>query len=129
MKNLVATFFISLIMVSGLSTVTFANMTTNLSSIVSESIANYFTVGVFGVRSHSLYLSPGETAYIKATGDGSSDLDMFVRNASDEMIISDERESTDGYVKFTAKRGGYYYVNVVNNGRTYNTYKLEVTIY
>lgn len=123
MKNFAAKLFLTVVAVSGLSAAAMANAATLDGS---GSIVRYFVVEGYDLNSHKVYFAAGTTVLAKATGDGSTDLDMYVMNSEDEIIVKDVRESTDGYVKFTARKGGYYYIAVDNNGGDDNLYKLEV---
>lgn len=126
MKNFAAKLFLMVVVVSGLSTLALASGNAALNSI-SGTIVRYFTVGAFDTNTHSIYLEAGKIVYVRATGDESTDLDMYVTDASDELIVSDERSSTDGYVKFTPQYAGYYYIDIDNTGAEDNYYKLVVT--
>lgn len=123
MKNLVAKMLVVLVAVTSLSAVTMAR------SAAYESIVKYFTVQPYGETNRVLNLYAGETVYIKVNGDGHSDLDLYVSDAYELLIVKDERTTTDGYVTFKVGETGQYYVDIANNGGSYNTFRYEVTVY
>jgi hypothetical protein len=127
MKNLVAKMLLALVVVSGLSAAGMAKA--GSSAVPYESIVKYFTVAPYGETNRVLNLYAGETVYIKVTGDGHSDLDLYVSDSWDDLIVKDERTTTDGYVTFKVAETGEYYVDIANNGGSYNTFKYEVTVY
>lgn len=125
MKNLAAKFVIALILVSALSTLTLA--TTRTAGY--DRIVKYFTVPPYGDTNRVLSVYAGQTVYIKVTGDGSSDLDMYVSDDYGDLIVKDVRKTTDGYVTFKVPETGDYHIEIENTGRAYNSFKYEVNIF
>lgn len=127
MKNAIAAIFMLVLIGSSLSSFTLANTATNAAA--KTTIVEYFSVDSKRVSEYYLYLNAGQTALVKATGNGRSDLDLYIRNVAGELIASDEREMTDGYLKFEARKGGCYKVRVLNTGNYANRYKLEINVF
>ena len=129
MKNLIVKFIATAILAAGIPAVALANGSATTMSSPMESIVKYFTVGAFDQDSHSVYINAGELVYIKATGNGNSDLDMYVYDSNENLVVQDVRNTTDGYVTFTAGRSGTYYIDITNDGDEDNVYKLVVNLY
>ncbi len=129
MKNLIVKFIATAILAAGIPAMALANGSASTTSSPMESIVKYFTVGAFDEDSHSVYIKAGELVYIKATGNGNSDLDMYVYDSNENLVVKDTRLTTDGYVTFTASRSGYYYIDVTNDGDEDNVYKLVIDLY
>lgn len=61
-------------------------------------------------------------AEIAVSGDGDTDLDLYVYDSNGNLIASDEDYSDDCYVSWVPRWTGRYIVKVVNRGPVYNRY-------
>lgn len=66
----------------------------------------------------------GEAAYVVVSGDGDTDLDLYVYDENGNFITSDTDYSDDCVVSFTPRWTGVFYIKIVNRGRVYNRYVL-----
>ena len=66
----------------------------------------------------------GEAAYIVVSGDGDTDLDLYVYDQNGNLIAYDNDGIDDCVVSFTPKWTGTFYVKIKNLGRVYNRYEL-----
>jgi hypothetical protein len=64
----------------------------------------------------------GIPAEIFVSGDGDTDLDLYVYDENGNLITGDDDYSDDCYVCWTPAWTGNFVVNVVNRGRVYNEY-------
>jgi hypothetical protein len=128
-KNLIVKFIATAILAAGIPATALAKGSASASPSPMENIVKYFTVDAFDENSHSIYIKAGELVYIKATGNGNSDLDMYVYDSNEKLVVQDVRNTTDGYVTFTAGRSGDYYIDITNDGDLDNVYKLVVDLY
>ena len=65
-----------------------------------------------------------ERATIVVTGDGSTDLDLYVYDENSNLIARDEDYSDDCVVNFIPRWTGQYVVKIVNRGGISNTYAI-----
>lgn len=66
----------------------------------------------------------GVPAEIFVSGDGDTDLDLYVYDENGNLITGDEDYSDDCYVRWTPAWTGNFVVKVVNRGGVYNEYLL-----
>ena len=64
----------------------------------------------------------GEVAYVVVSGDGDTDLDLYVYDENGNFITSDTDYSDDCVVSFTPRWTGLFYIKIKNRGRVYNRY-------
>lgn len=64
----------------------------------------------------------GETAIIVVSGDGDTDLDLYVYDENGNFIASDTDRTDDCVVSFTPRWTGTFTVKIKNLGRVYNNY-------
>ena len=62
----------------------------------------------------------GEMAEVFVSGDGDTDLDLYVYDSNGNLIASDEDDSDDCYVRWTPRWTGRFIIKVVNRGGVYN---------
>ncbi|MDR3095147.1 MAG: hypothetical protein LBU62_10995 [Bacteroidales bacterium] len=65
-----------------------------------------------------------DLAEILVTGDGDTDLDLYVYDENDNLITRDEDYTDDCYVRWYPKWTGVYTLKIVNRGKVYNDYEL-----
>lgn len=66
----------------------------------------------------------GVLAEIFISGDGDTDLDLYVYDENGNLIGKDDDYSDDCYVRWYPKWSGTFIIKVVNRGRVYNDYYL-----
>jgi hypothetical protein len=66
----------------------------------------------------------GELAIIRVSGDGDTDLDLYVYDENDRLIARDDDSSDECIVSWTPRWTGSFKIKVVNRGRVYNEYVL-----
>ncbi|MBA2340994.1 MAG: pre-peptidase C-terminal domain-containing protein [Pyrinomonadaceae bacterium] len=66
-------------------------------------------------------------AYSRVTvsGDGDTDLDLYVFDANNNLVGKDDDNSDDCIVEWTPKWTGLFTIKVVNRGNVENVYHLE----
>jgi len=81
-------------------------------------------VAARGTDSYTIKFWRGELAEIYLSGDGDTDLDLYVYDESGNLIDWDDDYTDDCYVSWVPRWTGSYVVKVVNRGRVYNRYVL-----
>lgn len=66
----------------------------------------------------------GESTTIYVSGDGDTDLDLYVYDANGNLIVSDDDGTDECLVSFVAYRTHTFTVRIRNRGRVYNCYTL-----
>lgn len=65
-----------------------------------------------------------ELAEILVSGDGDTDLDLYVYDENGNLIVSDTDYTDDCYVRFYPRWTGTFRIKIVNRGGVYNKYVL-----
>lgn len=65
-----------------------------------------------------------ELAEIAVSGDGDTDLDLYVYDENGNLIVSDTDYTDDCYVRFYPRWTGLFRVKIVNRGGVYNNYAI-----
>lgn len=71
---------------------------------------------------YTISFRAGEAAVIVISGDGDTDLDLYVYDELSNLIAADDDGSDDCIVRFTPKWTGPFTVRVKNRGIVYNRY-------
>jgi hypothetical protein len=71
---------------------------------------------------YQLAFREGRLAEIIVSGDGDTDLDLYVYDANGNLIEYDEHYSDDCFVSWVPRWTGSYTIKVVNRGSVYNQY-------
>ena len=66
----------------------------------------------------------GETAEVAVVGDHDTDLDLYIYDENDNLIVSDTDYSDSCFVIWVPKWTGTFRVKIVNRGGVYNDYTL-----
>lgn len=66
----------------------------------------------------------GEPAYVVVSGDGDTDLDLYVYDQNGNLIDSDTDSTDDCVAAFNPRWTGVFYIKIKNLGRVYNRYVL-----
>ena len=61
-------------------------------------------------------------AEILVSGDGDTDLDLYVYDSNGNLIAYDESYSDDCYVRWVPAWTGRFFIKIVNRGPVYNNY-------
>jgi hypothetical protein len=85
--------------------------------------------GQFSVKARStdqftIAFTAGRLAEIALSGDGDTDLDLYVYDANNNPIASSEDYSDDCYVSWVPRWTGNFIIKVVNRGNVFNRYVL-----
>lgn len=76
------------------------------------------------IDTYTISFKKGVTAEIAVSGNGASDLDLYVYDENGNLIVGDEDYSDDCYVCWTPAWTGGFIVKVVNRGRYSNYYNI-----
>jgi hypothetical protein len=77
-----------------------------------------------GTIVYKLPFQAGRTATVFVSGDGSSDLDLYVYDERGVLFGYDEDYSDDCLVRWTPRWTGSFVIEVVNQGRNWNRFAL-----
>ena len=84
-----------------------------------------YAYGRVNARSYTYYYCQfwaNEIAEIAVSGDGDTDLDLYVYDENGNLIDSDTDYSDDCYVSFVPAWTGTFAIKIVNRGGVYNNY-------
>jgi hypothetical protein len=87
-------------------------------------------VQAYGIREYSVTFEAGETAKVFLSGDGDTDLDLYVLDEGGRQVwtrggaVKDDGYTDDCYVEWVPSRTRTYTIRVVNRGRVFNDYSL-----
>jgi len=81
---------------------------------------------VFANSSYTDYIlfEGGTIAEVLISGDGDTDLDLYIYDENGNFIAKDDDYSDDCLVRFVPKWTGSFKIKVINRGRVYNDYLL-----
>lgn len=65
-----------------------------------------------------------EIAEVVVSGDGDTDLDLYVYDENGNLIVSDTDYTDDCYVRFYPRWTGLFRIKIVNRGGVYNNYTI-----
>ena len=83
---------------------------------------HYDSVNGNSTDSYNINFVANELAEILVSGDGDTDLDLYIYDSNGNLIASDTDYSDDCYVRWVPAWTGRYIVKVVNRGPVYNRY-------
>ena len=78
---------------------------------------------------HRTYFHSGDTVDISLSGDGSTDLDLYVYDEYGRLCARHAGPYDDEEISLDVYQSGYFTVRVVNVGWDYNDYNLSVEAY
>ena len=87
-------------------------------------IRHYDRVNAQNTDVYNIRFRGGESALVIVTGDGDTDLDLFVYDENGNFITSDTDAGDDCVVSFNPRWTGNFKIKVKNYGRGYNNYVL-----
>lgn len=82
----------------------------------------YETVRAGDTDIYRISFVAGYLAEILVSGDGDTDLDLYVYDTNGNLIESDTDYTDDCYVRWVPRWTGSFIVKIVNRGRVYNRY-------
>lgn len=82
----------------------------------------YETVRAGDTDTYRISFVAGYLAEILVSGDGDTDLDLYVYDSNGNLIESDTDYTDDCYVRWVPRWTGSFTVKIVNRGRVYNRY-------
>ena len=82
----------------------------------------YETVRAGDTDTYRISFVAGYLAEILVSGDGDTDLDLYVYDSNGNLIASDTDYTDDCYVRWVPRWTGSFIVKIVNRGRVYNRY-------
>ncbi len=85
---------------------------------------HYDSVNGKSTDTYNISFVAKELAEILVSGDGDTDLDLYVYDSNGNLIAQDTDYSDDCYVRWVPAWTGRYIVKVVNRGPVYNRYVL-----
>lgn len=65
-----------------------------------------------------------ERAQVALSGDGDTDLDLYIFDENNHLVMKDEDGTDDCYVSWTPKWSGKFTIQVKNRGNIYNAYTI-----
>ncbi len=83
------------------------------------------SVEAYDVDNYDIRFRGGEMARIVVSGDGDTDLDVFVYDADENLVASDVDPTDYCVVSWRPRRSATYRVEVHNLGDVYNIYTIE----
>lgn len=86
-----------------------------------------YALGSVSAHSYTFYDAKfwaNEIAEIAVSGDGDTDLDLYVYDENGNCIVSDTDYTDDCYVRFCPRWTGLFRIKIVNRGGVYNKYAI-----
>lgn len=86
-----------------------------------------YAYGRVNARSYTYYYCQfwaNEIAEVAVSGDGDTDLDLYVYDENGNLIDSDTDYTDDCYVRFVPAWTGTFAIKIVNRGSVYNNYAI-----
>ena len=86
-----------------------------------------YALGSVSAHSYTFYDAKfwaNEIAEIAVSGDGDTDLDLYVYDENGNCIASDTDYTDDCYVRFAPRWTGLFRIKIVNRGGVYNKYAI-----
>ncbi len=83
---------------------------------------HYDTVNGKSTDTYTISFVEGYLAEILVSGDGDTDLDLYVYDSNGNLIVKDADYTDDCYVRWVPAWTGKFYVKIVNRGPVYNNY-------
>jgi hypothetical protein len=80
------------------------------------------SVNARGTDQYTIAFTAGRLAEILVSGDGDTDLDLYVYDSNNNLIASSEDYSDDCYVSWVPRWTGNFIIKIVNRGSVFNRY-------
>ena len=134
MKKIIVNFLIVVTFLTGLSAYAFAGsikttvnnkaLTENLTA--TDVLSDVFRVRGYKTRWHKIYVEADTNVDIELTGDGSTNLDLYVYDSSNRLITAEDGSEDYELAELEVYQSGYLWVGVTNRGNVANEYELTV---
>ena len=85
---------------------------------------HYDSVNGYGTDTYTIRFVANRLAEIVVSGDGDTDLDLYVYDSNGNLIARDRDYTDDCYVSWYPKWTGRYTIKIVNRGAVYNRYAI-----
>lgn len=82
-------------------------------------------VNAYATDTYKLFFEGEETAIIRISGDGSTDLDCFAYDQNDHLVDSDTDASDQCVLRWTPAWTGKFFLKIRNLGRVSNRYSVS----
>jgi gamma-glutamyl:cysteine ligase YbdK (ATP-grasp superfamily) len=103
-----------------------ALVTSAVASPVAGPLATTTRVEAFDTdRFEAVRFRGQERATVRVSGDGTTDLDLFILDRNGQVVASDEDYTDECVVSFLPSRTDFYTIVVVNHGDIWNEYSLR----
>ena len=84
----------------------------------------YAAVNAYSTYTWTCSFIANRLAEIVVSGDGDTDLDLYVYDSNGNLIASDTDYSDDCYVSWVPRWTGKFYIKIANRGGVYNRYAI-----
>jgi hypothetical protein len=95
-------------------------------SVARAVVINRTTVRPYGTDIYTRYFVAGDVVSVAVSGDGDTDLDLYVKGSGGNVIALDDDPTDDCLVQFRVPVSGFYTILVVNRGLLSNSYAIAV---
>ena len=134
MKKIIGNFLIVVTFLTGLSVYAFAgsNKTTANRASLTENlnatdvISDVFRIRGYKTRWHKVYVQADSNVDIELTGDGSTNLDLYVYDSNRRLITAEDGTEDYELAELEVYQSGYLWVGVTNRGNVANEYELTI---
>ena len=82
------------------------------------------TVRAYSSDSYTLTFRGDERATVIVSGDGDTDLDLFVYDANGNLVASDDDFTDDCVASWVPRWTGQFRIVIRNRGEVFNTYRM-----
>lgn len=88
--------------------------------------AHYDRVKAYSTDTYNIRFFGNEPAYVIVSGDGDTDLDLYVYDQNGHLVASDTDYSDDCVASWTPRWTGNFKIMIKNRGKVYNNYVMTV---
>lgn len=85
-----------------------------------------YRLGANSTHTFTVAFRGGEQARVILSGDGDTDLDVYVYDWYGNRVAVDADYTDDCYLSWYVPRAGIYTIRVINRGNVYNDYELAM---
>jgi hypothetical protein len=75
---------------------------------------------------YTVFLNGGEPTRVIVSGDGDTDLDLYVNDQNGVCVAQDTDYTDDCIAMFVPRWSGYFTIRVVNLGNVYNEFDIAI---
>ncbi len=81
-------------------------------------------VDAYTIDKYVMEFRGGETAAVAISGDGDTDLDLFVEDANEQLVCAYTDNTDQGLCVWTPAESGNFTIRIMNHGNVWNEYEL-----